>query len=139
MAPVQSSTLRRAAVSVVIALSMSPAPSALADVTFSRTNLAASHYLKLAPATVQRGGVLRVYGSVAAGCAASDRVTIYSRAFKGTARHEFAGVPAVYARQHAGQKFSIRVTIKATTRKGRYSVGGRCGGGNFGSATVTVT
>jgi hypothetical protein len=100
--------------------------------------LAASHYIKLAPSTVARGSAVRVYGSVAGGCATSDRVTLISRAFKGATRHEFAGVPAIYAKQDAYHGFSVHVTIAKSLKKGRYSVSGRCGGGNFGAATLRV-
>lgn len=100
---------------------------------------AGQHYLKVAPRTVKAGKIVRVYGSVAGGCARGDEATLYSLAFKGATRDEFAGVPAVFATVHRNQKFSIRVKLSRTIKPGSYQVGGRCGGGSFGSATLKVT
>jgi hypothetical protein len=36
-------------------------------------------------------------------------------------------------------KFSVKVTLSSNVKPGKYSVGGRCGGGNFGSTTLKVT
>jgi hypothetical protein len=82
--------------------------------------------------------VVTVSGSVAGGCDVPGQVTIVSRAFRGATRHEFAGVPAIFSTANRTGKFSKRVTIRKTVRPGRYHVGGRCGGGNFGSTTLTV-
>lgn len=86
--------------------------------------------LHVSPATVGAGDSTRVFGSAAGGCAAGDRVTLISRAFRAT--HRFAGVPAVFARTHAGGRFSKRVRIPAGRNPGRYRVTARCGGGNLG-------
>lgn len=92
--------------------------------------------LVVTPATVHPGAVVRVHGN-AGDCPAGDRVTIISRAFAHT--HDFAGVPAVFARVGAGGAFSVRTRIPRTRAKGRYVVTGRCGGGTFGiAAHLTV-
>jgi hypothetical protein len=94
--------------------------------------------LFVAPSTVKRGGVVRLYGSVAGGCAAGARVTVYSRAFAGRRRGEFAGVPAVFTRVRRNGTFTRRVRIGKRIAPRRYGVGGRCGGGTFGSAKLRV-
>ena len=99
--------------------------------------LASSHYVRVAPSSVMRGRVVRVYGSVGSGCG-SAQVTIFSRAFRGATTHEFAGVPAIYTRQDSTHRFSFHVRIRSAVARRRYDVGGRCGGGNFGSTTLTV-
>jgi hypothetical protein len=104
----------------------------------AHTALASSHFIRVAPASVARGQVVRVYGSVGHGCAGRDQVTLFSHAFKGATTHEFAGLPAIYANQDGSHRFSIHVRIRHVVRRGSYSVGGRCGGGNFGHATLTV-
>ncbi len=94
-----------------------------------------SHYLKVSPGAVKVGRTTTVSGSTGGSCRA---VTVYSRAFKGATRRSFAGVPALYLRAGRNGKFSTRVTIRRAVNGGRYHVGGRCGGGNFGSASLTV-
>jgi immunoglobulin-like protein involved in spore germination len=86
--------------------------------------------LHVSPATVPAGHTTRVFGSAAGGCAAGDQVTLISRAFPAT--HEFAGVPAVFTRTHAGGAFSKRIRIPAGRAPRRYAVTARCGGGNLG-------
>jgi hypothetical protein len=109
-------------------------------VSTAQPALAASHsYLKVTPHEVQVGKVVRVHGSVDGGCAPGGGATLYSFAFKGATQEEFAGVPAVLATVHANHKFSIKVRLSPTIKPHRYHVGGRCGGGNFGSATLKVT
>lgn len=97
------------------------------------------HFVKVSPRNVNAGNAISVSGAVGNGCRKPGRVTIYSRAFKGAARHEFAGVPAIFSASNRNGKFSKRVTIKKTIKPGRYHVGARCGGGNLGSATLRVT
>jgi len=93
--------------------------------------------LTVAPRSVHRGASVVVSG-VAGGCAATDRVTIISRAFAAT--QTFAGVPAVYAQVGSAGRFSARTRIPATRRPGTYVLTARCGGGNLGiSAHLTVT
>jgi hypothetical protein len=82
------------------------------------------------PTRAYRGEVVRVFGTVAGGCATGDQVTLISKAFSGA--HEFAGVPAIFARSRSDGSFSKRTRIPGTRKLGRYSIGGRCGGGNLG-------
>ena len=91
--------------------------------------LAVRPTIALAPTAVHRGHRVRVHG-VAPGCPAGDLVTLISRAFSG--RHRFAGVPAVHARVSSSGRYSVTTRIPAKRAPGRYSVTGRCGGGNLG-------
>jgi hypothetical protein len=98
--------------------------------------VAAGPTIHASPATVQRGHVVRLHGRVP-GCVPGDRVTLISRAF--SRRHTFAGVPAVFAPLMAGHRYAVRARIPRTRRAGRYTVTGRCGGGNLGvAATLRV-
>ena len=81
------------------------------------------------PSTVHRGHVVTLKGS-ADGCAAGNSVTLISHAFVHT--HDFAGVPAVFARVRSGGRFRTTTRIPATKHPGRYGVTARCGGGNLG-------
>ncbi len=78
------------------------------------------------PATA--GQSVRIHG-VVPGCAVGDRVTLISKAFVHT--HDFAGLPAVFARVHTGATYSVSTRIPAS-RRGTYAISGRCGGGNLG-------
>jgi hypothetical protein len=98
-----------------------------------------THYVKVSPSTVKAGSATTISGSVGNGCRKPGQVTVYSRALKGGTSHEFAGVPAIFITTNRKGKFSKRVTIRRRIRPGRYHVGARCGGGNFGSATLKVT
>jgi len=92
--------------------------------------------LTVAPSPVHRGHRVIVRGN-ADGCPIGDAVTIISRAFAHT--HDFAGVPAVFARVRRGGKFEIRPRIPSSKAIGRYGVSARCGGGNLGvSAAIRV-
>jgi hypothetical protein len=98
--------------------------------------LASGPTMSASPNPVQRGHVLRLYGSIP-GCPAGDQVTLISKAF--SHRHDFAGVPAVFGHVGAHHAYSVRTTIPAARKPGRYSVTGRCGGGNLGvSVTLRV-
>ncbi len=97
-----------------------------------------THYLKVTPSTVKAGKTVTLAGSVGKGCRTPGQVTLYSSAFKGATAHRFAGVPAVYAKANKRGAFSTNVAIKRTIKRGSYRIGGRCGGGNFGSATLKV-
>jgi hypothetical protein len=99
---------------------------------------AAAHFIKVEPAAVKPGHVVRVYGSVAGGCAVGDSATLISTAFKGATKEEFAGVPAVNAKVRKGFKFSVKVRLSKGLKPGKYDIGGRCGGGNFGSVKLRV-
>jgi hypothetical protein len=99
--------------------------------------LAAGPTIKVDPTSVRRGYVVRVFG-VVPGCAVGNQVTLLSRAF--SHRHEFAGVPAIFAEVGTGHKYSKRTRIPARRRPGRYAITGRCGGGNLGvTAHLRVT
>jgi len=94
---------------------------------------AAAPRIALSPGTVHRGDAVRVHGTIG-GCAVGDQVALISRAFGH--QHEFAGIPAVYAQVKHGGVYSISTSVPKRLKPGRYSVSGRCGGGNLG---VTVT
>jgi hypothetical protein len=85
------------------------------------------------PKRVHAGERMRVFGN-ADGCPAGDRVTVISHAFP--KRHEFAGVPAVFARVRSNGNFGKRVRIPRSKAPGRYRITARCGGGNFGITRV---
>jgi hypothetical protein len=85
--------------------------------------------IHVSPNPVHRGTVVRVHG-VVPGCPRGDAVTLLSKAF--SHRHDFAGVPAVFAKVRAQSRYSVRTRIPAGRRPGRYAVTGRCGGGNLG-------
>ena len=69
---------------------------------------AAAPSLTLMPNPVVRGHVVQVAGS-AGDCPTGDAVTILSHAFVHT--HDFAGVPAVYARVRAGGAFHVSTRV----------------------------
>src|SRR5919202_5614326 len=91
--------------------------------------VASSPTLHNKPKRVHAGERMRVFGN-AGDCAVGNRVTLISRAFP--KRHEFAGVPAVFARVRPGGDFSRRVRIPRSKAPKRYTISARCGGGNFG-------
>jgi hypothetical protein len=92
--------------------------------------------IHLSPSTVVRGHYVRVYGAVP-GCPRGDELSLLSGAFVHT--HDFAGVPAVNVTVGRGGAYSVRTRIPASKALGRYSVSGRCGGGNIGTfATLRV-
>lgn len=98
-----------------------------------------SHFVKVSPSSVKAGHAITLTGAVGKVCKKPAQVTIYSRAFKGAAKHEFAGVPAIFSRTNRKGKFSDKVTITKSIKPGRYSVGARCGRGNVGSTRLKVT
>ncbi len=133
-------THRWRAAAVAVAAACAPAAAIAAPSGYcDPLNGCKSHYVKLSPATVRAGRSTKLYGSVGGGCRTPGTVTVYSRAFKGATRREFAGVPVIFTRTDKKGRFSFRVTIKRSVRAGRYHIGARCGGGNFGSATLRVT
>jgi hypothetical protein len=89
--------------------------------------VAATPTIKASPNPVHRGELVRVYG-VVTGCGGS--VTLISKAFPHT--HDFAGLPAVFARRSSSGSYSVRVRIPARRAPGTYTITGRCGGGNLG-------
>jgi hypothetical protein len=102
---------------------------AVALLTAAGAAIAAGPTINVDPHRVHRGDVVRVFG-VVPGCQRGDRVTLLSRAF--SHRHEFAGVPAIFATVRRGHHYSKRTTIPAGRRARRFAVSGRCGGGNLG-------
>jgi hypothetical protein len=102
---------------------------AAAALAVSGVALAASASIHVTPGTVHAGQRVEVSGN-AGGCPVGDRVTLLSRAF--SHRHEFAGVPAVFARVKTNGHYGHSVLIPSGRHAGRYSITGRCGGGNFG-------
>ena len=91
--------------------------------------LGAGASIHVSPHRVHAGERVSISGS-AGGCPAGDSVTLLSSAF--SHRHEFAGVPAVYARVHSNGRYGRSTTIPHRRRPGRYSITARCGGGNLG-------
>jgi hypothetical protein len=111
MSIVARSTMLAAALSVaIVAPAVSAAPT-----------------IKASPNPVKRGTFVRVFG-VVTGCGGS--VTLISKAFVHT--HDFAGLPAVFARRAADGSYSVRTRIPSTRRPATYTITGRCGGGNLG-------
>jgi len=111
---------------------------------FAPAALAASHSLKVTPSSAAGGKTVTVSGSVGNGCQTGhkgDAATIFSHAFKGATKTNFAGVPSVSASlaNSTNGSFSIKVKLAKNVKAGKYSVSGRCGGGNFGSTTLKVT
>jgi len=91
--------------------------------------LGASASIQVNPHKVRAGRVVTVSGS-ALGCPVGDYLTLLSPAFKHV--HDFAGVPAVYTPVRADGSFDQMVKVPARRAPGKYSITGRCGGGNLG-------
>jgi virginiamycin B lyase len=103
----------------------------------------APHFLKVTPSPTNPGKTITVSGSVDHGCQTGHKgatATIYSNAFKGVTKQSFAGIPAVYVslRKSKTGAFSFKLKLSKKLKTGTYPVGGRCGGGNFGSAKLKV-
>jgi hypothetical protein len=101
----------------------------LAVIAVSGTALAAGTSIVVKPATVRAGERVQISGS-ARGCPAGDRLSLLSKAF--SSQHEFAGVPAVYAKVKAGGRYGHSVLIPGGRAADRYTITARCGGGNLG-------
>jgi hypothetical protein len=86
-------------------------------------------YLIVSPTAVHRGHSVALRGW-SSHCPLGDPVLILSRAF--VHRHDFAGVPAVYAKVLRGGHFAATMRIPPRRAAGRYRVTARCGGGNLG-------
>jgi len=100
---------------------------------------ASSNFIEVSPRRVEAGTHVTIHGIVRSGCARGDNVTIYSRAFAGITEDEFAGVPALITVLADNRMFNVEVKISKEIRPGSYTVGGRCGGGNFGQTQLRVT
>jgi hypothetical protein len=94
-----------------------------------RVSFAVGPSIHVSPKRVEAGKGVRVFG-LAGGCPKGDTVTLISPAFPDV--QEFAGVNAISAVVDAHDSYSVRVTIPGERAPGRYSIGARCGGGNFG-------
>lgn len=104
---------------------------------------ASSHFLKVSPGNVAAGKTVTVSGSVDHGCQIGhkgDTATIISKGFKGATKTNFAGLPSVSASLATSKdgSFSVKVKLAKHVKAGKYTVTGRCGGGNFGLATFKV-
>jgi|GEM_PF-990589 len=120
---------------------MSAALLLLIGVALSATGAASasSSSLEVSPRRVEAGAHVTIHGVVRSGCARGETVTIYSRAFAGITEDEFAGVPALTTVLADNRMFNVEVKISKEVRPGSYTVGGRCGGGNFGQTQLRVT
>lgn len=81
--------------------------------------------LHVTPGVAHRGTVITISGS---GCRAGDSAILLSRLFPGQAY----GVGAIDAKVRANGHFVRRFRIRATTKRRRYGITARCGGGNLG-------
>ena len=104
---------------------------------------ASSHFVSVTPKKAAQGQTVTVSGSVGHGCQIGhkgDAATIISKAFKGATKHKFAGQPSVSASLAKSKKgkFSVKVTLSSNVKPAKYTVTGRCGGGNFGTTTLKV-
>jgi hypothetical protein len=110
---------------------------------FAPSALAASHFIKVSPGKVAPGKTITISGSVGNGCGVGhkgDSATLFSKGFKGATKSNFAGIPSIsvsLAKSKNGS-FSKKLTLSKKVKKGTYTVSGRCGGGNFGSAKFKV-
>jgi hypothetical protein len=88
-------------------------------------------FLTATPQVVYQGHLLHIRGN-AGSCRVGNTVTLISRAFP--ARHEFAGIPAVFAKVKSGGAFATTTRIPLHRHSGLYGIVARCGGGNLGVA-----
>jgi hypothetical protein len=96
------------------------------------TVAAATPRLSVHPASVARGGTVKVNGT---GCRAGDLVYLISPPFVG---HAFVS-HSVATRARSNGSFGRSVHIRPSVRAGRYLITARCGGGNLGvSARLRV-
>jgi hypothetical protein len=97
--------------------------------------------VRVSPSSVTAGDTVTLSGSVGrpeavAGSECATGVKLLSRAFEST--QEFADVPALVAAVQPDGTFTTTTTIPRTRAAGTYPITGRCGGGNFGGATLEV-
>jgi hypothetical protein len=95
--------------------------------------------IRVSPRSVAAGGTVTLSGSVGPNSAGSECATgvrLLSRAF--ASHQEFADVPALGAAVRPDGTFTTTTTIPRSRAAGTYPITGRCGGGNFGGATLEV-
>jgi hypothetical protein len=97
--------------------------------------------LQVSPKSVAAGDRVTLSGSVGspksvAGSECATGVRLLSRAFSST--QEFAGVPALGAAVRPNGTFTTTTIIPRSRAAGTYPITGRCGGANFGGATLVV-
>jgi hypothetical protein len=86
--------------------------------------------INASPNPVHAGKRVRLFGHVTGGCLPGDQVTLISRAF--SHKHDFAGQPAVFATVKPNGHYSKRTRIPLHKAPKKYTITGRCGGGNLG-------
>jgi hypothetical protein len=86
--------------------------------------------INASPNPVHAGKRVHLSGNVGGGCQPGDQVTLMSKAF--SHKHEFAGVPAVFARVRSNGNYGKRTRIPKSRTPKKYAITARCGGGNFG-------
>ncbi|HEY4897362.1 MAG TPA: hypothetical protein VII01_14900 [Solirubrobacteraceae bacterium] len=111
---------------------------AAASLALVPSAVAATSHIHVAPEKVKAGKSVAIYGSVGSGCHQGSQVTLISKAFKGATRSRFAGVPAVLTKVGKFGLYAVSVRVSSAAGKGSFTVTGRCGGGNFGSAPLKV-
>jgi len=84
--------------------------------------------LHVTPSSVHRGGTVTFTG---AGCRRGETVFLISRLFPG---HAFGGEGAITTIARYRGHFTRSFRVRRTTRRGRYVITARCGGGNLGVA-----
>ncbi len=91
--------------------------------------------LRVKPKQVRAGRVVTIDGWVP-GC--PEEILVLSSAFKPSLA-EFAGVPGIDAAiRNAEGYFKVKTRIPRGQRPDRYTISGRCGGGNVGSVNLRV-
>jgi hypothetical protein len=95
----------------------------------------------VSPSSVAAGDSVTLSGSVGdpesvAGSECATGVKLLSRAFEST--QEFADWPALGVAVRPDGTFTTTTTIPRSRAAGTYPITGRCGGGNFGGATLEV-
>jgi hypothetical protein len=95
--------------------------------------------VQVSPSSVAAGNTVTLSGSVGPNSAGSECATgvrLLSRAFD--SNQEFAEVPALGVAVRPDGTFTTTTIIPRSRAAGTYPITGRCGGGNFGGATLEV-
>ena len=102
--------------------------------------LAATHSVKVSRKLPYAGTQVTVSGTTGPRCGQGKRVTIFSRAFAGSTRHRWKGVPAVYAKVRRNHKWSKKVTISVNIDSVStwYRVTARCSNRTLGHTSLDV-